>query len=69
MPRKDCRTVAMLRRILGPKKEWKRLHDEELHDCIYRQILRIQIKYIDIGRACSMYGGEEGCVQDVGEET
>jgi hypothetical protein len=48
----------MLRRIFGPKRdevtgEWRRLHNEDLHD------LHSSPSIIRIIKACSSNGGEE----------
>jgi len=55
----------VLSRILGPKTdkvigEWRKLHNKELND-LYSSpnIVRvIKIEKIEMGGACSMYGGE-----------
>jgi hypothetical protein len=52
-----------LRRIFGPKRdevtgEWRKLHNEELHDLYSSSsIIRI-IKEDEMGGACSTTGGE-----------
>jgi hypothetical protein len=56
----------VLRRIFGPKRdevtrEWRKLH--------YEECLGDKIKKNEMGGACSMYGGEERCVQGFGGET
>jgi hypothetical protein len=55
---------TVLRRIFRPKGDkvnggWRKLHTEELHN-LY------QIKEDEMGRACSMNGGEEECTYDIG---
>jgi hypothetical protein len=65
----------VLRRIFGPKRdevtgEWRKLHNEELND-LYSlpNIVRvIKIEKIEMGGACSTYGGRERCVQGSGGE-
>jgi hypothetical protein len=37
--------------------------------CTHHQILFDKIKKNEMGGACSMYGGEESCIQDLGGET
>jgi len=55
----------VLRRILGPKRdevtrEWRKLHNE---DCSGDKIEKNEM-----GGACSIYGGEERCIQGFGGE-
>jgi hypothetical protein len=64
----------VLRRIFGPKRdeatgEWRRLHNEELHDLITKYYSGNQIDKNETGGACSTYGGKERCIQDFGGET
>jgi hypothetical protein len=66
----------MLRRIFGPKRdevtgEWRRLHNEELHDLYssYTIVMGEKIEKNEMGRTCSMGGGGEVCVQGFGGET
>jgi hypothetical protein len=65
----------VLRRIFGPKRDaatgdWRRLYMWSLMMCSTHQILLgDQIKKNEMGWACSMYGGEEICIQDFGGET
>ena len=65
----------VLRRIFGPKRdevteEWRKIHNEEfndqysLHNIV--QVIKPRMRW---GGACSMYGGEERCIQGFGEET
>jgi hypothetical protein len=66
----------VLRRIFGPKRdevteEWRRLHNKELY-ALYSSpniIPMNKIKKTEICRACSMYGGEERCIQGFSGET
>jgi hypothetical protein len=57
----------VLRRIFGPKRDdvagdWRKLHNEELHNSYSSSgIIRI-IKEDEMGRACSTNGGEEECI-------
>jgi hypothetical protein len=56
----------VLRRIFGPKSDevtggWRKLHNEELHNWYsWPSIIR------KIGRACSMNGSEQKCIQYFG---
>ena len=66
----------VLRRIFGPKRdevkgEWRKLHNEELHNLysspnIVRVIKSRRMRWVG---AYSMYGGGERCVQGFGGET
>jgi hypothetical protein len=65
----------MLRRISEPKWDeiiggWRKQHNKELHNlCLSTNIIRmIKIKENEIGRSCSMHGGEAECILDFGEE-
>jgi len=50
--------------------KWRKLHNEELNDLYFSpHIICDQIEKNEIGRECSMYGGEEGCIQGFGGET
>jgi hypothetical protein len=58
----------MLRRLFGPKGDevmggWRKLHSEELHN-LYSSpsIIRMMQIEDEMGRACSMNGGEEECM-------
>jgi hypothetical protein len=59
----------MVRRIFGPKMDenvggWRKLHNEELHTLYSSPNI---IRMIDeMGRACSMYEGEEEFIQGFG---
>jgi rRNA processing protein Gar1 len=62
----------MLSKIFGPKREsyeTRKGHDK-IHDLYSKNkyYLRDQIKENEKGWACSMYGGEEKWVQDLGGE-
>ena len=61
----------LLRRLFGPKRdkgtgEWRKLHTEELNDlhsslhCLGNEIEN------EVGGACSMYGGQQRCIQGFG---
>jgi hypothetical protein len=62
---------GVLRRICGPKRdevtgEWKKLHNEELHNLYsYPDIIR-QVKANEVGVACSTHGRGEKSVQGLG---
>jgi hypothetical protein len=66
----------LLRKILGPKRdevtgEWRRLHNEKLHD-LYSSpnIIRvIKPRGMRWGGACSTYGGETRCTRGFGRKT
>ena len=59
----------VLRGIFGPKRdevtgEWRQLHNEELNDLYSTQYCSGgQIEKNKRSVACSMYGGEERCIQ------
>jgi hypothetical protein len=61
----------MTRRIFGPKRdevkgEWRKLHNEELHNLYsYPDIIR-QVKANEVGGACGTHGRGEKSVQDFG---
>jgi hypothetical protein len=73
--REECRLRVfenrVLRRIFEPKRdevtgEWRRLHNKELY-ALYSSPNIIRVT--EMGRACSMYGGEERCAQGFSRET
>jgi hypothetical protein len=66
----------VLRRVFGPKWDmvtgkWKRLHNEELNNLnSSSNIIRmIKSRRMRLGKACSMYRGEERCIQSFGGES
>jgi hypothetical protein len=65
----------VLRRIFGRKRdemigEWRKLHDEELNDMYSTKYCSgDKIEKNEICGACSMYGGDERCIQGFGGET
>jgi hypothetical protein len=66
----------VLRRIFRPKRdgvkgEWRKLHNEELHD-LYSSLTTVRViksRRNKIGGACSADGGGEWCVLGFGGET
>ena len=66
----------VLRRIFGPKRdevtgEWRKIHNEELND-LYSSpdiIWMNKIEKNEMSGTYSMYGGQERCIKDFGEET
>jgi hypothetical protein len=66
----------VLRKVFGPKGdevtgEWRRLHNKELY-ALYSTpniIQVIQVKKTEMGRTCSMNGGEKRCKQGFSGET
>jgi hypothetical protein len=59
----------VLRRIFGPKRDevtggWRKLHNKELHKLYSSPIIikSDQVNKNEMGRACSMNGGEEDCI-------
>jgi hypothetical protein len=61
----------VLRRIFGPKRDevtggWRKLHNEELHGLYSSPI--DQSKEDEMGRACDVHRGGEGCIQHFGWE-
>jgi len=65
----------VLKRIFGPKRnvvtgDWRKLHNEELNDLYFSKYCSgDQIEKNEMGGACSVYGGEERCIQGFGGET
>jgi hypothetical protein len=58
----------VLRRIFGPKRdevmgEWRKLHNEELHNLYSSPDIVRQVKANEVGGACSTYGSGEKSVQ------
>ena len=63
---------SVLRRIFGPKRdgvtgEWRKSLTEELNNLYFSPNIVGVIN--EIGRACSTYGGKQGCIQGFGGET
>jgi hypothetical protein len=63
----------VVRRIFGLEREeiiggWKKLHNEALL-YFYQVLLSDQIKEVQMGRASSMNGGNEKCIQNVSQKT
>jgi hypothetical protein len=61
------------RRIFGPKRDevtggWRKLHNEELHGLYSSPSIVRVIKEDEIGGACGVHGGGEGCIQHFGWE-
>jgi hypothetical protein len=61
----------VLRRIFGPKRdevtgEWRKLHNEELHNLYSTPDIIRQVKANEVGRACGMHGRGEKSVQGFG---
>jgi hypothetical protein len=52
----------VLRRIFVLKRDWRKLHNEELHNLYSSPNIIRMIKSREMGRACSMNGGEEECI-------
>jgi hypothetical protein len=65
----------VLSRIFGSKRDevtgqWRRLRNEKLCALYFLpNIFGDQIKKTEMGRACSTYSVEEGCIQGFGGET
>jgi hypothetical protein len=64
----------VLKRIFGPKRdevtgEWRRLHNKELYALYSSPDIIWVIKKNEVGGACSMYGGEQRCMQGFSGET
>jgi hypothetical protein len=61
----------VLRRIFGPKRdevtgEWRKLHNEELHNLYSSPDIIRQVKANEVGGACGTHWGGEKSVQDFG---
>jgi hypothetical protein len=61
----------VLRRIFGPKRdevtgEWRKLHNEELHNLYLSPDIIRQVKANEVGRACGTHGRGEKSVQGSG---
>jgi hypothetical protein len=61
----------VLRRIFGPKRdevtgEWRKLHNEELHNLYSSPDIIRQVKANEVGRACGTHGRGEKSVQGFG---
>jgi hypothetical protein len=61
----------VLRRTFGPKRdevtgEWRKLHNEELHNLYLSPDIIRQVKEDEVGRACGTHGREEKIVQGFG---
>jgi hypothetical protein len=67
-----CSRIGFL--TFGPKRnevigEWRRLHNEELHDeYSLPKLFCNQIKKNEMGVACGTNGEEESCIQGFGRE-
>jgi hypothetical protein len=63
----------LLRRIFGPKRdevtgEWRKLHNEELHNLYSSPDIIRQFKANELGGACGTHGRGEKSVQCFGEK-
>jgi hypothetical protein len=63
----------VLRRIFGPKSdgvtgEWRKLHNEELHNFYSSPDIIRQVKANEVGGACGTHGTGEKSVQGFGEK-
>jgi len=47
----------------GVTGNWKRLHNEELHDLYFSSNIIRMVKKNEMGGTCGIYGGEERCMQ------
>jgi hypothetical protein len=61
----------VLRRVFGPKRdevtaEWRKLHNEELHNLYSSPDIIRQVKANEVGGACGTHGRGEKCVQGLG---
>jgi hypothetical protein len=57
----------VLRRIFGPKRDevtgdWRKLHNEELHNLYSSPNVIRMINEHEMGRACGTNGGDEECI-------
>ena len=64
----------VLRKVFGPKRDevtedWRRLHDEELHDLYSSSNIIRVIKSRMVGGACGTFRRQERCIHDFGGET
>jgi hypothetical protein len=68
----------VLRRIFGPKRDevtgdWIKLHNEDPNDLYsspsHHYCSSDKFEKNELGGTCSMYGGEERCIQAFGGET
>jgi hypothetical protein len=64
----------MLRRIFEPKMDevtggWRKLHNEELYNFFTKYNYNDEIKDDEMGRACSMHGGEAKYMLGLGRKT
>ena len=59
----------VLRGVLGPKRDWKKCHSEELHDLQKSQnIIRVlKVKENEMGGACGIYGERRSAYRVFGE--
>jgi hypothetical protein len=58
---------TVLRRIFGPKRDevtrdWRKLHNEELHNLYSSPNIEWSSQGDEMGRACSTNWGEEECI-------
>jgi hypothetical protein len=63
----------VLRRLFGPKRDevtgdWRKLHNEELHNLYSSHKQNDQVKEDEMSRECSTNGSEEECIEDTGGE-
>jgi hypothetical protein len=64
----------VLRRIFGPKRdevmgEWRKLHNEELHNLYSSPDIIRQVKANEVGEACGTHGKGEKSVQVFGRKS
>jgi hypothetical protein len=72
--RQEMLEDRLLKKIFGPKRdevtgEWRRLHNEELHDLYCLPHIIWVIKKNEMGSVCGIFGGKGRCIQDFGRET